>query len=133
MARSCGALRNGAPFHDWNLPGAMTRLRERLVRHTDGDRQFVEILAMVPLYSLDAVASACATALDERVVSSAHVVNLLHRAAEAPRVTALQVPEALVLCEEPAADCQRYDRLLSRLPVVPLPIPALEEVACKPN
>ena len=29
-----GALRNGAPFKDWNLPASMTRLRERLARTT---------------------------------------------------------------------------------------------------
>ena len=128
LARKPGALRNGAPFQDWNLPGAMTRLRERLVRHADGDRQFVEILSMVALYGLDAVAIACATALEERVVSSAHVVNLLHRAAEGPRVGPLQVPEALVLREEPSADCQRYDRLLAGTLVS-----THEEITCKPN
>lgn len=133
LARKPGALRNGAPFQDWNLPGAMTRLRERLVRHADGDRQFVQILSMVPLYGLDFVAAACATALDERVVTSAHVVNLLHRAAEGPRVAVLQVPEALTLREEPVADCQRYDRLLAGVPVVPLSVPTQEEIACKPN
>jgi transposase len=52
-----GALRNGAPFKDWNLPASMTRLRERLARHADGDRQFVEILTMVGLYGLDAVSA----------------------------------------------------------------------------
>ena len=33
----------------------MTRLRERLARHADGDRQFVDILSMVALYGLEAV------------------------------------------------------------------------------
>ncbi len=37
----------------------MTRLRERLARHPDGDRQFVEVLSMVALYGLDAVTEAC--------------------------------------------------------------------------
>ena len=81
-----GALRNGAPFKDWNLPGAMTRVREKLAKHPDGDRQFVEILTMVALYGLEAVANACATALEQDVVASSHVVNLLHRAAQAPPV-----------------------------------------------
>ena len=30
LERKPGALRNGAPFKDWNLPSCMTRLRERL-------------------------------------------------------------------------------------------------------
>ena len=72
LAPLTGALRNGAPFTDWNLPSAMTRLRERLAKHTDGDRQFVEILTMVALYGLEAVTEACAAALEEHVVTSAH-------------------------------------------------------------
>jgi len=49
LERKPGALRNGAPFKDRNLPGSMTRLPERLAKHTDGDRQFVDILSMVAL------------------------------------------------------------------------------------
>lgn len=112
LERKPGALRNGAPFKDWNLPGAMTRLRERLAKHSDGDRQFVEILSMVAVYGLEAVTEACAAALDEQVVSSTHVVNLLHRAASPPPAATLQVPEALKLALEPAANCARYDQLL---------------------
>jgi transposase len=128
LERKPGALRNGAPFKDWNLPAAMTRLRERLARHGDGDRQFVDILSMVALYGLEAVTEACAAALDEQVVSSAHVVNLLHRAAEPARPPALQVPEALKLTTEPAANCDRYDRLLRPRAVANLmPIQTPEE------
>ena len=112
LERKPGALRNGAPFKDWNLPSPMTRLRERLAKHADGDRQFVEILTMVALYGLEAVSQACAAALEEQVATSAHVVNLLHRAAQCSRAPVLQVPEALKLTLEPAANCDRYDRLL---------------------
>jgi hypothetical protein len=118
LGRKPGALRNGAPFKDWNLPGAMTRLREHLAKHPDGDRQFVEILSMVSLYGLEAVSEACAAALDDQVVSSAHVVNLLRRAAEPRRVAVLQVPEALTLRIEPAANCVRYDQLLRSRSVI---------------
>lgn len=112
LERKPGALRNGAPFKDWNLPAAMTRLRERLAKHSGGDRQFVEVLSMVALYGLEAVSEACADALEEQVVTSAHVVNLLHRTISSARTPLLQVPEALKLSVEPAANCGRYDRLL---------------------
>jgi transposase len=128
-----GALRNGAPFKDWDLPGAMTRVREKLAKHTDGDRQFVEILTMVALYGLDAVADACAVALEQEVVASSHVVNLLHRAAQAPPAPILQVPEALRLTHEPIADCSRYDRLLSLPDYLHPPEPRGEELLCKLN
>jgi len=118
LERKPGALRNGAPFKDWNLPTSMTRLRERLAKHADGDRQFVEVLSMVAIYGLEAVSDACASALDEQVVTSSHVVNLLHRNGPSARTAVLQVPEALKLTVEPAANCDRYDRLLKARPAL---------------
>ena len=47
LARKPGALRNGAPFKDWLLPGALERVRRRLAAAGDGDRQMVAILAAV--------------------------------------------------------------------------------------
>jgi transposase len=124
LERKPGALRNGAPFKDWNLPAPMTRLRERLAKHPDGDRQFVDILSMVTLYGLDAVSAACAAALEEQTASSAYVINLLHRAHEPVRPPPLQVPEALKLTIEPAANCDRYDQLLRvrQLPNLSVPL-----------
>ena len=95
LERKPGALRNGAPFKDWNLPASMSGLRERLAKHLDGDREFVEVLSMVAIYGLEAVSEAAAVALDEQVATSAHVVNLLHRAVPSARTPVLQVPEAL--------------------------------------
>ena len=129
LERKPGALRNGAPFKDWNLPASMTRLRERLARHPDGDRQFIDILLMVAPYGLEAVSAACAEALEEQVVTSAHVVNLLHRRAQAPAAPILQVPEALKLTVEPAANCARYDRLLQPHPIQPVPLSDPQESA----
>ena len=55
LARKPGALRNGAPFKDWALPGALGRVRVRLAGHDDGDRQMVEILTAVLADGLAAV------------------------------------------------------------------------------
>jgi transposase len=135
LQRKPGALRNGAPFKDWNLPASMTRLREKLAKHSDGDRQFVDILSMVALYGLDAVSAACATALDEQVITSAQVVNLLHRASAPARLPALQVPEALRLTLEPAANCDRYNQLLrprTAVSLAPVPHP-LENTYASPT
>ena len=60
LARKPGALRNGAPFKDWLLPGAIERIRRRLTGSDDGDRQMVAILAAVLTDGLPAVESACA-------------------------------------------------------------------------
>lgn len=133
LERKPGALRNGAPFKDWNLPAPMTRLRERLAKHPDGDRQFVDILSMVAVYGLDAVARACEAALDEQVAGSAHVINLLHRAHEPVRPPPLQVPDALKLTLEPAANCDRYDQLLRTRAVLPVLTPSKETVDASPT
>src|SRR4029077_1945715 len=48
LLRKPGALRNGAPFKDWDLPAPLSVIRAKLQRHIDGDRQFVKILSRVP-------------------------------------------------------------------------------------
>ena len=63
LERKPGALRNGAPFRDWKLPRALTRLRARLAGHDDGDRQFVTVLTAVLEDGSEAVEAACAEAL----------------------------------------------------------------------
>jgi hypothetical protein len=47
LARKPGALRNGAPFRDWTLPPALSKVRGRLGRSDEADRQFVDILAAI--------------------------------------------------------------------------------------
>src|SRR5271168_4153639 len=54
-----GALRNGAPFKDWDLPAALIQVRAKLKPHADGDRQFVKILGAVLDHGLPAVEAAC--------------------------------------------------------------------------
>ena len=39
LARKPGALRNGAPFQDWELPPALTKLRRRLGSVDEADRR----------------------------------------------------------------------------------------------
>lgn len=38
LARKPGALRNGAPFKDWELPAAIERIRRKLQSAADGER-----------------------------------------------------------------------------------------------
>lgn len=77
LERKPGALRNGAPFRDWDLPGPVARLRDGLLKKSGGDRQFVEILCAAQWHSLDAVAVACELALEQQTPSAAAVLNLL--------------------------------------------------------
>ena len=113
LARKPGAWRNGAPFKDWLLPGALERIRRKLAGVGDGDRQMVEILTAVLSDGLAAVEAACAEALREGVHSADVVLNILARQREPPPAVTILTPEALRLRHEPVADCARYDSLRS--------------------
>ena len=74
---SLGALRDRATFKDWELPSNLTKLRARLGRSDEADRQFVGILAAIPEDGLDAVEDACRLALSEGLCSRDAVLNIL--------------------------------------------------------
>jgi len=111
LARKPGALRNGAPFKDWALPGALGRVRARLAGHDDGDRQIVKILAAVPTDGLATVEAACAEALAGGTCSADVVLNILNRRLQPAVPAPIRTPESLRVRHEPVADCTRYDRL----------------------
>ena len=111
LARKPGALRNGAPFKDWLLPGALERVRRKLAGAPDGDRQMVDILAAVLSDGLAAVEAACAEALREGVHSADVILNILARRRDPPPAAPILVPDALRLRHAPLADPSRYDRL----------------------
>jgi hypothetical protein len=111
LQRKPGALRNGAPFME--LPDAFRRLQQHLRRMQGGDREMVEILALVLHHDEQAVLVAIELALEQGVPSKTHILNVLHRLidgkpAAPPAITA---PQALVLVNEPKADVERYDAL----------------------
>ena len=111
LARKPGALRNGAPFKDWVLPGAIEQIRRKLAAVGDGNRQMVDILSAVPTDGLAAVEAACAEALASGVHASDVVLNILARRRQPAPAATIPTPAALRLSQEPAADCARYDRL----------------------
>jgi len=118
LRKKPGALRNGAPFKDWDLPRSIMRTWQRLKHYPDWDRQLVDILACVPIYGLDAVADACNEALGSGSVSRDVVVNLLARQHEEPSLASVTIPAHLELSEPPLADCARYDRFRKEVPRV---------------
>jgi hypothetical protein len=107
LQRKPGALRNGAPFAD--LPPALQKLRQALLRHPGGDRVMAQVLAAVPGSGLDAVLVAVELVLETGAVSAEHVLNVLGRLTAGPPPE--QVETALELKEAPRADTGRYDTL----------------------
>ncbi len=111
LSRKPGALRNGAPFKGWTLPGALGRIQAKLKAAEDGDRQMVAILSAVLSDGLDAVEAACAEALSLKLTGSDVILNLLARQREPEPPSLLLTPEALVLNQAPEANCARYDAI----------------------
>ena len=107
--RKPGALRNGAPF--LQLPEAFKRLQAILLKRPGGDREMVEILALVLHHDEQAVLAAVELALESGVPSKPHVLNLLGRLVERDPPPLVTAPQALALAEEPQANVGRYDRL----------------------
>jgi transposase len=116
LAKKPGALRHGAPFRQWELPTAISVVRDRLLKQDKGDRAFVELLLMARALGqpgLEILEVACDLTLQTGVVAAAIVLNEMRRLSESVRPktltgTALSVPTLQI---EPKADCGRYDSL----------------------
>ena len=110
IQRKPGALRNGAPFTE--LPESFRRLQGHLLKRLGGDREMVEILALVLQHDEQVVLQAVELALAGGVPTKTHILNLLHRLIDGttPPDT-IDAPQALRLTQEPLANVERYDAL----------------------
>nr|ART90513.1 mobile element protein [uncultured bacterium] len=115
LQRKPGALRNGAPFSE--LPQGFRRLQTVLLKQPGGDREMVEILALVLHHDEQAVLTAVELSLEAGVASKTHVLNVLHRLLDGKPVAPAPVtaPQALRLANEPQANVLRYDSLRGRV------------------
>jgi transposase len=109
LQRKPGALRNGAPFTEF--PAAFKQLQTILLRHPGGDREMVEILALVLQEDEEAVLTAVELAIESGVPSKQHVLNILKRLIEPERPEPLEMSGKLMLTIEPQANMSRYDQL----------------------
>jgi hypothetical protein len=115
VQRKPGALRNGAPFLE--LPAAFRQLQDHMLRKPGGDREMVDILALVLHHDEQAVLTAVELALAEGVPTKTHVLNRLHRLVDGKVIDGppLDTPQALTLRREPKANVERYDALRSQI------------------
>lgn len=115
IQRKPGALRNGAPFAE--LPLAFRQLQDQMLRRPGGDREMVDILALVLHHDEQAVLVAVEMALAEGVATKTHVLNLLHRLIDGKTSggPGIDTPQALILHREPTADVERYDSLRAQI------------------
>ena len=111
IQRKPGALRNGAPFTE--VPDIFRRLQDHMLRKEGGDREMVDILSLVLHHDESAVLRAGELALESRVPTKTHILNLLHRPID-PKQTdhpEIDPPDALALETAPKANVDRYDDL----------------------
>jgi len=112
LTQKPGALRDGAPFRDWQLPESIQRIKQVYLKRKSGDRDFVELLQHIQTQGMELVSVACELSLEHKATQHAALTNLIHRLAEpeiATRVKTDQYPQIKIL---PEANCQRYEQLM---------------------
>ena len=109
VQRKPGALRNGAPFQE--LPLSFQKLQQQLLKQPGGDRDMVDILALVLHHDEQKVEQAIETALVNGHTSKQQVINCLNRLLDLPQPAPIKTPPSLNLVKEPEANTQRYDHL----------------------
>ena len=109
LQKKPGALRNGAPFAEF--PAAFKKLQAIFLQRLGGDRDMVEILALVLHHDEQAVLSAVELALECGKPSKEHIINLLGRLVDPIPPDPIPTPTGLRLVYEPQANVTRYDQL----------------------
>jgi hypothetical protein len=113
LARKPGALRNGAPFSDMELPDELNKVRDHLKKSSNGIRDFAHILSYIPIEGLEQVRGACARAIKEKTIAKDIILNILLREADAPQALEEENITYLPLKHAPCAEPNAYNLLLS--------------------
>ena len=113
LAQKPGALRNGAPFSDMELPDELNKVRAHLQKSPNGIRDFAHILSYIPIEGLEQVCLACAIAIKERAISKDIILNILLRSKDSKRSMAEENITYLALKHTPEAEPNAYNHLLT--------------------
>lgn len=117
LAHKPGALRHGAPFKEWALPPALSRVQQQLLSRKGGDREMVTLLLAARQDGMALLEQACQQVLQLGGSSATLVLNQLQRLRRPTEVPAVQA-RVVPLTRPPEANCQRYDHLLAGGPHV---------------
>jgi len=113
LLRKPGALRDGAPFIEWQLPPSMNKIKACYMDTKGGDRDFVKLLMQVQEHGMETVAIACDLAVEQNTLRLPAIINLINRLIE-PVLDPLPdnhcYPHLTIM---PQADCKRYETLYS--------------------
>lgn len=114
LERKPGALRDGAPFQQWDLPASVRKVLDLFLKQKGGDKAFVELLLVSRPHGLEPLEVACDLALQQGLATPPVILNYLHRLIAPLPPARLDTPDRLRLAQEPRADCARYDQLRPR-------------------
>jgi hypothetical protein len=119
LARKPGALRNGEPFINMDLPDELNKVRQILEHSENGSRDFAHILSHIPVKSIESVINACTTALKMNAVSKDVILNILFRKNDQQDIknTEEENPKYLELKYIPEENCISYNQLLSDISI----------------
>ncbi len=107
-----GALRDGAPFKQWELPKAIELIKHCYLKRNNGDKDFVQLLLLIQTHNIELVTAACEQAIEEKTTHLVAIINLINRLVE-PCVDPIDIPPNYPqLTVLPEANCQRYERLM---------------------
>ncbi len=113
LARKPGALRNGAPFSDMELPDELNKVRDHLKKLPNGTRDFAHILSYIPIEGLEQVRLACARAIKEKTIAKDIILNILLRNNDVLETLEEENIAYLPLKHAPCAQPNVYNLLLS--------------------
>jgi hypothetical protein len=114
LKRKPGALRDGAPFAEWQLPVSMEKIKDIYMDLKGGDRDFVELLLMVQEHGIEAIDMACELALEQKTTRLPMVINFINQLIEPMTDPLPNVDCYPHLQNPPLANCKRYDRLANK-------------------
>ena len=113
LARKPGALRDGAPFVDWQLSDAMHQIKGHFMKDKGGDREFVDLLLLAQEHGIEVVEMACELAVEHKTLRLPAIINLINQLVE-PVFTPLDPSQSYPqLTVRPEANCKRYETLYS--------------------
>jgi hypothetical protein len=111
LSQKPGALRDGAPFAEWQLPDAMLQIKALYMDTKGGDRDFVELLVLAQEHSIGVIERACELAVDQKTVRLPAIINLINQLIE-PAIDPLPHTQCYPkLTNKPVANCKRYEAL----------------------
>lgn len=114
LAKKPGAIQNGLPFKNWDLPPAFDTYRKLLnEKYKDGDINYAKTLILLREWDLESVVNAVKKSIDLGVLGSNYVLNILRNSTETKyEEEHLSIRIELTKYKAPQRPLYEYDRLL---------------------